>query len=129
MFKFKIRYWNDKKNKGSDNYIEHNKEYQNYNDAFQDATRLGRFHYGAEVILQNGVKLFYVDKETEETTPEFEKINRLLTIQKLIEERDKYLEDDGEVKDYSAYDQFIYLLNDNGHIDWLFEQTREALLA
>lgn len=128
MFKFKIRYWDEEKNKGTDNYVELNKEYDNHYDAFHEATNLGRFYHGAEVTLQNGIKLFYVDNDKEETTPEFDKINRLLTIKSLIEERDKFLVD-GKVKDYPAYDQFIYELNDRGHIDWLFEQTREALFA
>ena len=49
---------------------------------------------------------------------------RLEEIEKLIDERDKYADVDGE-KDYPNYDEQIFLLNDEGHIDYLVKRVKE----
>lgn len=49
---------------------------------------------------------------------------RLEEIEKLIDERDKYADVNGE-KDYPNYDEQIFLLNDEGHIDYLVKRVKE----
>ncbi|WP_096269482.1 hypothetical protein [Paucisalibacillus globulus] len=46
---------------------------------------------------------------------------RLKEIKELLAERDKYANVDGET-DYSNYDKYITILNDDGHIDWMVER-------
>lgn len=49
---------------------------------------------------------------------------RLKEIVNLLNQRDKHMSNDS---DYSNADQFIHHLSDEGHIDWMYEQSKRAI--
>ncbi|MFG3613319.1 hypothetical protein [Rummeliibacillus stabekisii] len=53
---------------------------------------------------------------------------RIDLIKETIKERNKYVYADGDI-DYPYYDEFIYELNDGGHIDWLVKIVDEQRIA
>jgi len=55
--------------------------------------------------------------------------DRMNEIKELISERNKFVEEDGHIETYEYYDEFVFELNDEGHIDWLVKIVDEQRMT
>lgn len=50
---------------------------------------------------------------------------RLEIIEGLIQERNRHVDPETKEINYQLYDEAVYQLNDNGHIDWLVDMVKK----